>query len=305
MVSLASVSRTEDRHREAQPFLYLLSVVLMLSSFAPAIKYVLHHSDLTPLNLACIRVMIGFLFLVLISLLWDRTGLFFLSRMDVLRLTVLGVFGVGLSYAVAAWSLLYTSVTHYVLIYSLTPSFTALFSFLIGRDRASVLKMAGILISLAGCMISVSDGFDATASGFGFGDALVLLFTMMMSATIVLSAGIVKRYGAMTANTAMFGSSFLLLLIGTLFWGEAPREHLSPLTLSLILYVGVATASVFLLRYLSLQFLTPATVGAFHNLVPVCTIVLAYVVLGETVQIVTIIGGCATIAGVELVRRAP
>jgi drug/metabolite transporter (DMT)-like permease len=276
----------------------------MLSSFAPATKYILQHSDLIPLDLACVRVMIGFLFLTVITLMWDRTELFYLRPMDVLRLSVLGVLGVGLSYAVAAWSLLHTTVTHYVLIYSLTPSFTALFSFLMGRDQANVLKVTGIFTSFVGCMISVSEGFHRVRADFGYGDALVFLFTVMISATIVWSAGIVKRYGAMVANTVMFGSSFVLLLLGTLLWGELPRERLSLMTLSLIIYIGVATAGVFMLRYLALQSVTPATVGAFHNLVPVCTILLAYVLLGEALEPHTIIGGATILAGIELVRRA-
>jgi drug/metabolite transporter (DMT)-like permease len=299
-----TVSRSPTRHVESQAVLYLISVVLMISSFAPSTKYVFHHSDLIPLDLACVRVLIGFLFLVLITLCWDRTGLFFLSRRDIWKLTLLGFLGVGLAYAVSAWSLLHTSVTHYVLIYCLTPSFTALFSFAMGRDRASALKVFGIAVSVAGCLIAITEGWEGFLSGFGFGDGLVLLFTVMMSGYIVVSAGIVKRYGAMTANTVMFGTSSVLLLLSTLLWGEPPHEHLSLVTLSLIVYIGVTTAAVFLLRYLSLQSLTPVTVGAFHNLVPVCTIVLAYLFLGEAVEAHTIIGGTTILAGVEMVRRA-
>ena len=46
---------------------------------------------------------------------------------------------------------------------------------------------------------------------FGFGDALVLIFTMMMSCHIVLSPNIVKRFGVWTSNTTMFGTTALVL----------------------------------------------------------------------------------------------
>ena len=77
-----------------------------------------------------------------------------------------------------------------------------------------------------------------------------------------------------------------------------------PLTAILVAYVGVATAAVFLLRYVALQSLTPMTVGVYHNLVPVCTILLAYVYLGEVVGASTVLGGASIIAGAEWVRRA-
>lgn len=57
------------------------------------------------------------------------------------------------------------------------------------------------------------------------------------------------------------------------------------------------------MRNLSLRFLTPATVGAFHNLTPVFGICLAYVFLDEPVTMQMIIGGTITLTGVELVRR--
>jgi drug/metabolite transporter (DMT)-like permease len=69
-------------------------------------------------------------------------------------------------------------------------------------------------------------------------------------------------------------------------------------------YIGCATAAVFLLRYRSLQSLSPATVGTYHNLIPVCTIILAYLYLGEPLCVQTILGGAMVVAGAEVVRRA-
>jgi drug/metabolite transporter (DMT)-like permease len=68
-------------------------------------------------------------------------------------------------------------------------------------------------------------------------------------------------------------------------------------------YIGLATAAVFLLRYRSLKSLSPATVGIYHNLVPVMTVLLAFVWLNEPLGIRTIIGGLAVFAGADLVRR--
>jgi drug/metabolite transporter (DMT)-like permease len=275
----------------------------MLGTVSPVMKQVLQRSDVSPLELACSRVLIAFVVLFVITLRDDRDGISFLTGMDLLRLTCVGFLGVGFYYAVGAWALLHTTVTHYILIYSLNPSFTATLSFLMKKDQASVGKICGILLSFAGGLISVTEGFHHTTLGIGTADSLVLLSTVLVSLYIVLSSEIVKRYGPQTANTVMFGTSFLLLLVGTLVWPEASSAQLSLVNGSLILYLGIATAAAFLLRYLSLQSLTPATVGAFHNLVPVFAIFLAYMLLDEPVESHTIIGGVTIIAGVELVRR--
>ncbi|HEX8749932.1 MAG TPA: DMT family transporter [Nitrospira sp.] len=285
------------------PLACLCAVILLLSSVTPVIKFVFQHSSLQPIGLAYFRVMIGFLFLLAITLLWDRRGLLSLAGADLLNLGLVGFLGV-FSYAIAAWGLMNTSVTHYALIYGLLPSCTATLSVFLGKDYMNLPKFAGILLSLIGCVIAVFQAAPSEPAALKFGDIFVLLFTVMMSAHIVLSSGIVKRFGVMVSNTVMFGSSSLLLFIGSLEWSEPLHNEVSPLITASVLYVGCATAAIFLLRYRSLQSLSPATVGTYHNLIPVCTVLLAYMYLDEPVGAKTIVGGIMVVVGAEMVRRA-
>ena len=289
------------------PLVCLLAAVVLLSSITPAIKYVFQHSDLHPIALGGLRVLIGFFVLFFSTLIWDREGTRDVVGSNTAPLTLLGLLGVA-SYAVAAWGLLYTSVTHYILIYSLMPSFTVIFSWLLRIEERRAFKVVGIVISLAGCVIAIGGDSHELGMGSPVGDALVLLFTMMMAGYIVLGSGVAARVKALPANTLMFGSSSLLLslimvVFGVMGWGAPMREPLSPLNIVLVVYVGAATAAVFLFRYLSLRSLSPITVGVYHNLVPVLTIAIACVCFGETLEGSTIVGGLSIIVGAELVRR--
>ncbi|MEW6542280.1 MAG: DMT family transporter [Nitrospirota bacterium] len=290
-----------DSSRDSTSLVYLLSAMLMLSTVSPVTKDVLKEGTIPPFELVCLRLLIAFLFLFLIALTGPRQELFGLTWKDVFRLTLLGLLGVGVAYGCAAWALLYTSVTHYALIYSLNPSLTALFSFLMRKERLSLAKVSGILLSLAGCLLSIPEGFQDR--GVGFGDALVFVFTVSASASIVLSSGIVRRYGAPIATTVMFGSSTFILLFGGLVWSVPYNLHLTVKDGFWILYIGLATAGVFVLRHLSLRALSPVTVGAFHNLVPIFGVVLAYLFLDEPVTAQMVLGGATILTGVELVRR--
>jgi drug/metabolite transporter (DMT)-like permease len=282
--------------------LCLVGVVLLLSSVTPLVKYVFQHSHLHPIRLASFRVMIGFLVLLTITWLWDRRGLMSLSADGLLRLGFVGFLGV-FSYTIAAWGLMHTSVVHYSLIYGLLPSCTAALSVLSGHDRMTIPKCLGVLFSLGGCVVAICFAAPDGEAAVHWGDLFVLLFTVMMSAHIVFSSGIVKRFGVMVSNTVMFGSSSLLLLFGSMPWSEAVQEEASPLIMLSVLYIGCATAAVFLLRCRSLQTLSPATVGTYHNLIPVCTVLLAYVWLGEPLGLSTVVGGIMVILGAEVVRR--
>ena len=286
------------------PILCLLGVVALLSLITPAIKYVFQQSQLTFLGLAFGRVVIGFVFLAVGTACLDWRGLRGIRVRDCVPLGLVGFLGVG-AYAVAAWGLQYTSVTHYALVYSLLPTFTTLFSCILGKDRSYPLTWFGILLSWGGCVIAISDGIPFQHVHFGFGDRLALLFTGMMSAHIVLSGTIVRRHGVLVSNTAMFGTSALVLAVITVAWGSAPGESdLSWGVAGAVLFIGLGTAAVFLLRCRSLQSLTPATVGTYHNFIPISTIVLAHLSLGEPLTLQTIIGAAAVMLGSELVRRA-
>jgi len=302
--ALATRALELTRHSLAPP-LFLLSAVLMLGTVSPVIRFILQQHEIEPLDLAFVRIAVAFVFLLVATLFQDREEFLALTPTDVAQLTFVGFLGVGLYYGLTVWSLKYTTVTHYILIYSLNPCFTAVISVLMKKDPPSAFKFWGILISFAGGAISVFDGFVGSSLQIGLGDSLVLLATIIVSFFIVLSAGIVKRYGALTANTVMFGSSAFILAAADVF-SSTPASYLHLLSFrdsSLILYLGIATAAAFLLRYISLRSLTPMTVGAFHNLVPVCAIALAYLFLGEHVGPPVFVGGTMILAGVEMVRR--
>ena len=126
----------------------------------------------------------------------------------------------------------------------------------------------------------------------------------MMATHLVWSANIVKRFGAMTANTVMFGSSAFVLVLAALVWTRPPTDDLSMPIASSVLYIGVATASVFLLRYRALQSISPSTVAVYQNLTPVCAILFAHLYLGEPIRFSTIVGGAIILLGAEMVRRA-
>lgn len=288
--------------RRLQPYVCLVSAVTLLSSITPAMKYLFQHTDVHPVGMAGIRVAIGFALLLAISLVKERSGLMSLAPRDLLQLSLVGSLGV-LSYGLAAWGLLYTSVTHYILIYGLLPSFTAIFSFLLGKEQVRALKVSGILIALVGCTVSISEGFGPTWTTFGLGDGLILLFTIAMSAHIVLSSSLVRRLGVMTSNTVMFGTSACALVLWAMTCEDIPHQAFSLPTMTLMFYIGAATAAVFFLRSLSLQSLTPLTVGTFHHLVPIWAIAFAYLFLGEPIEMHTVIGATIILAGTECVRR--
>lgn len=298
-------AQSKDSSTQLVPLLCLLGVVALLSSITPTMKYVLQHSSLTFLSIASGRIVIGFLFLAVVTACFDWKGLQSLTIADGTRFGILGLLGVG-SYVVAAYGLSYTNVTHYALIYSLLPTFTAFFSWCFSKEILNGSSVCGILLSWTGCLLALTGNPGTDTIQLGPGDPLVLLFTFMMAAHLVLSVHMVKNHGVLTANTCMFGITGVFISGCTVAWGEsAPPVDLPWRVWGAVLFIGLGTASVFLLRCRSLQSLAPATVGAYHNFIPICTIAIAHLSLGEPVTAQTMVGALGVLLGSELVRRKP
>jgi drug/metabolite transporter (DMT)-like permease len=305
MLPLPDPSQAKDPSSQVAPIFCLLGVVVLLSSITPTMKYLLQHSSLSVQSIATGRIVIGFLFLAVLTACLDWRGLRSLSVADGARLAVPGLLGIG-SYVVAAYGLLHTNVTHYALIYSLLPTFTTFFSCCFAKDRLTGSSLVGIALSWTGCLLALVPNFQAGTIEMYFGDPIVLLFTIMMAAHLVFSMHTVRRHGVLVANTTMFGITAILISGCTAAWGEpAPLMDLSLNVWGAVLFIGLGTASVFILRCRSLQSLPPATVGAYHNLIPICTIAIAYLSLGEPMTVQTMTGALAVLLGTELVRRGP
>lgn len=286
------------------PLLCLLAAIILLSTVAPAMKLIFLQGQITPLGLVTAKLTAAAMILVAAALFLEERELQLLNRADLVRLSLLGLLGVGLPHAIAAWGLQLTTATHYILITTLATTFTSLFGLLHKNEKIVPMMLLGLLVSSAGGVIAVSENLQESASNLLFGDALVFLFMILMSAQLLLHSATAKRCGILTANSVMFGSSALALLSVGMLWPGPARERLSVVSLAWLMYIGIATGAVFLLRYLALRSVAPAAAGALQYLAPVSAVLLASVFLGEALELHTVIGGVLILSGVELVRRA-
>jgi drug/metabolite transporter (DMT)-like permease len=287
-----------------RPYVCLLLIVGLLGTVTPVMKSVFATGQVDPVTVAALRTLIAFVVLFPVAACRDHQSIMRLTRRDVIELSVLGVLGIG-SYLVAATGLYYTTVTHYVLIYSLLPAWTALFMALLRHRQLTAWTLVGTALSFFGCALAIlARHSEAVGIAMTVGDGLVLLFTIMLALYLVASRDIIKRVGTLTANAVMFGSTALLMFGEAWAWATPPASMLGRSTLLALLYIGVATAAVFLLRAQALKTLAPTTVASFHNLIPVCTLMVADLWLGEPLQGATLGGAALILAGLEVLRRA-
>lgn len=277
--------------------------ILLWSTTAIFISYLLTHYDLEPLTLAFWRNIFVSIFLMII---------FFFARRDLLRIEarhrrLLIVYGLSLSLLNIMWtySVLYNgAAVSTVLVYS-SPIFTALVASIVFGERLTLLRIGAILASLIGCVL-VSGAYDPQAwslnavgivigitSGLGF-----TLYSMLGK----LSAQ--RGVNSWTATLAAFAISAIVLLPTQLGGAMFTLGRALDGWAILFILAIIPTLGGFGLYTASLGYLPAGTANLIATLEPALTAVLAFLLLQESLDPLQVAGSVLILGSVVSLRRS-
>lgn len=256
--------------------------------------------QIRPLTLAGLRYFFAGLLLMAFLVLVNRASLI-LSRRLLVRLLVIGV----TSYTIAngAWyvALDTLSATTITLISSLSPLFVLGIGIVGFKERANRRQLLGLLVLLIGTVIFLSPN-DIYGSRNGFILAFIGVLSYAYASQVGRELAHYRQVNTLvlTAIPLLFGG-LLLLLIAPFF------EGLPQMTASgwqtLIVLVFVNTILAYLLYNHALQTITAFEMNTLLNLAPIGTAILAWILLGETLNLTQIVGVMAVLIGVMLVQQ--
>lgn len=190
-----------------------------------------------------------------------------------------------------------------------TPIFMALLGFFALREVLAGYQVAGILLAAFGVLLVVTGGnLESLVEGqFGApGDLLVMISAVNWAVFSTLSRSGLKKH----SSTLMmfYVMSFGWLFSSVLFFAGPGILEIPSIPLDgwpAILFLGIFCSGVaYIYWYDALQVLPVAQTGAFLNLEPIITVIVAALVLREPILIATLVGGITILLGVWLVNRS-
>jgi drug/metabolite transporter (DMT)-like permease len=186
-------------------------------------------------------------------------------------------------------------------IISFDPIFMALLAFLIQKEHLTKWGWGGILLSFGGvALISFTQG-----SGLALTSAalLVLLAAFSKSLYSIGQRRLLKTYGPLQFVTyAIWAGTLFLLVFTPGLLSDLRQSDLRP-TLAVI-YMGIFPGALGYLAWSTVLSRLPSSVAAsFLYLVPLFTILIAWVWLGELPHITSLFGGLLILAGTIIVNR--
>lgn len=190
-----------------------------------------------------------------------------------------------------------------------TPIIVVILSFFLIKEKIRALKIAGILIGLAGALFLVLYGNEVRqdASNIPLGNSLFLLNALFFGLYLILVKKLLEKYHPFTLLKWMF-------LIGILYnlpvalpeflevsWSTLPFEAIWKMA---FVVIGT-TFCAYLFNVFALTQLKASTVSAFVYVQPVIGILFAVITGKDELTIVKIGAACLVLLGVYLVSKKP
>ena len=255
-----------------------------------------------PFTGASIRYSIALVFLL--PMAWKQNRqIFSISKSQLPLLLLLGFSGI-FAYNFFFFKGLKTiPASRGALLAALNPIFVMLMSAVIYKERITMRKIAGIIISLTGVVIVISRGkVSELLSGLELGDLFMLGCPLTWAIYTLAGKPVLKHTTPLQASAWASMSGLIMLLVFST--GETFPESIPSKVWVALAYLGiVGTVIAFVWYYDGIKHIGPMRTAIFTNLVPVFAVLLSVIILREQVSWYTWIGGALVIGGVLLVTR--
>lgn len=282
----------------------LLAVVSScLGGTAAAVtRYLVGNAD--PVTLAMLRWGIGFLCVLPVALIlkakWPQ-------KADWPGVVLLGLAFFGLFFVLYNIAIGYTTAARASLALSTLPLQTMLVGALLGLERLSARKSAGVAIAVLGVLAALASGLADAPRGAWRGELIMTGAVLCMAFYNVWSRPFIERSSALGFLALGMGSGALALILFGLLSGRAAvvASFGTPQWIAGV-YLGVGGGALaFILWVLALQRATPTRVANTMTVNPIAAALLATQLVREPITLNLVVGLVAVFAGIWIATTEP
>ena len=198
-----------------------------------------------------------------------------------------------------------TSGSHSVVILHTFPLFVALLAhLLIPNDRLNLGKVSGLLLAFLGISAIFLESPAARADGKALvGDLLVLCSGFLLGVIQVSSKFLVRNLSAfqIVVWEMIYGVPLFFLLSFFLEWNAS--YHMTTPVAGAIAYQGLLTGFLFVTWTHLMKRYAVGKLNAFQFTTPIFGVILSWLILGESVSPVLVLGVALVAGGIYLVSR--
>lgn len=277
----------------SHPFILLCISILSVSMSSIMIKF----SD-TPTSVAGMYRLFISVIIMLAFVPWKMLRSSEMSKKDWCIVILAGLF-LGLHFLFWMESLVYTSVASSMVILSLQPLFVMIGSYFLFKEQANLLTVLCLIVALLGSII-IAWGDIGISKEALIGDGLSLIGTFFVSAYLLAGQKVSRKIDANVYSIIVFFIGGTVMLIYNLFNHYSLMEYDSSEWTYFLLLAIIPTIFGQYIFNLLLKSIGATTVSVGIIGEPVLAIILAYLLLGETISLSQFLGGLMTLFGMGM-----
>ncbi len=289
--------------KEAKGYLFVILGASFLGTIGIIARFI-YMQEPDPLTVVTFRALIAFL-LLLVTAIFVNPNWLRIRKSDFLFFAVYGLLSVSLCFLLFFYAIKYTSVATATILLYTYPAFVVVLSRLFLGEEFTRAKILALLVTFLGCVLVIQvydpEAFKPNLKGIIYG----LCAGLGAGLYSVFGKRGVARYSPFTVVTYAlgFGAFFLMLIRGT---RNLVSVHYPAATWLWILALAVFSTLVgYSLYTKGLQYLEAGRAGIVATWEVVVASVLAFLIFGETLSLLQILGASLIFAGIVVVREHP
>ncbi|MFI3272722.1 MAG: EamA family transporter [Pseudomonadota bacterium] len=252
-------------------------------------------NGISPMEVAFWRAFFGALCFVAHAVL---TKQYRVSAKDSLALAGFGVIGIAAFFTFVQVGVQRSGAAMTSVLLYTGPFWVALFSRIFFKERLTPLKMAAIVVAMAGVALLCLSGGSTPQKHDIIGILFGLLSGLAYSTHYVFNTIYLKRFSSITIYAYCLTVGCLVLLPFIDFVHKSPEDWLALMTIGVISSYGAYSAYCE-----GLKRLAPTKVAVLSNLEPLLTTVLAFVFWGELFPLLGWFGAGLVLVGIFMVIK--
>lgn len=276
---------------------YLFPLMAVLSWSGNAVITKISADSIEPTEIGFYRWLFAALLLTPFALRqtlrsWD------IVRQNLGKIFIMGTLGMAMFQSLMYFAAQYTSASNIGITQALIPAMSLVLALMILKQRMHWAAVVGAALAFVGVILVVTNGdFDALAKqGINRGDGLMILAVL----SYALYSTLLKRWPVQIPALQMIYLQMLVAIVVQLpLFLLQPKTGLNAENLPLVMYACVAASIIAPLSWITgVRLMGPSRISIFFNLMPVLTLFMAALTLGETIGFYHWVGVGIIMAGV-------
>jgi len=286
-------------------FLGFLAAVLL--AVKPVIIKIAYQYGPDATTLLALRMVMTVPFFILLLVIFERNkpNKMRLARADWIKVLFLGFTGYYAASFLDFVSLQYISVGLSRSIVYLNPAIVLLLSILLKQQKASLAQIGAMVTAYFGVVLVFWHEMHLGGDGLIIGTTLTLCSAVSYSVYLLLAGNLVERVGSLRLAAYSSGAATQMCLIQALVVNPSGLIHqpLEVYGLSLI-NATLCTVAPIVMVMLAIRRIGPSTVAQLGAIGPAATLFFSWILLGEPISILQVVGTLIVVLGIWLLLYA-